>query len=232
MDAPTSVLVSESLLEIDHFFVCLSASLQPKTLADLGLVCAPQPVHHPRQGTTSNLIFFENIYLELIWIEDESAAEIYAMQSGIDFLARSHWQQTKASPFGIALRQKNEVHQQHQLPDQSETFINFAAENLSAQAEPLCFVISDAISLTRLLDRTSSFHQQLLRHPIGIQQLTEAKIAIDSLKSLSEPVSLLQRENIASIDRGTPLLELTFDRRIQGRTLDLRWLKIPLVLHY
>jgi hypothetical protein len=97
--------IRDALLEIDHLLICLQSAPDRSALQSLGLVCNVPLVPHPQQGTVSQLIFFETCYLELIWVDDAAMATTYAMRSGIDFVARSQWQQTQASPFGIVLRQ-------------------------------------------------------------------------------------------------------------------------------
>lgn len=228
------VRTTESLLEIDHIVICVSAPIPASALADLGLVSPSQPLCRSQQGTASRLIFFENAYLELIWVEDETAAEIYAMQSGIDFLARANWQQTQASPFSIALRPKPEPHRLNStFTDDSQPLINFSADNWRAQVEPLCFMIPESVSLISLLDSTSVTHQQLLSHTAQIQQLTSASIALNARTKLTDSITLLDREGVVSIElQSEPLLNLTFDHRIQKQMLDLRELGIPAVLNY
>jgi hypothetical protein len=225
-------IATESLLEIDHIVVCVSAPIPAFALADLGLVSSSQPLRRFQQGTASRLIFFENVYLELIWVEDEMAAEIYAMQSGIDFLARANWPQTQASPFSIALRPRVQTPNRPRSTD-SQSFINFATDNWRTQAEPLCFVIPESVSLLTLLDPTSVMHQQLLAHPAQIQQLTSATVGISTTTPLTNSMTLLEQEGVISLDlQSKPLLDLTFDHRLQKQTLDLRGLGIPAVLNY
>jgi hypothetical protein len=245
MSVHSLVLVDDSLLEIDHIFVCLEVAPQQSLLKELGLVCSDRLVHHPQQGTVSSLIFFENAYLELIWVENETAAEIYAMQSGIDFLARSCWRQTNTSPFGIALRQKSEVDihssefgnndSEHRTPNseleerKSEVgnnhkveirnseftaansinplneFLSFAADNLAAQTEPLCFMIPDSLSL----------------------------ITIEKLGNLTAPVSMLLEDGVIEIEQNaSPQLDLTFDDGNRRGYLDLTMIGIPISLKY
>jgi hypothetical protein len=212
-------IATESLLEIDHIVICVSTPVLAPALANLGLVSSEQ------------LIFFENSYLELIWVEDELAAEIYAMQSGIDFLSRANWPQTQASPFSIALRPKPQSPSYSHA--EAEPFVNFAISNWRTQSEPLCFVIPESISLAALLDTRSPDHQQLLFHPAGMQRLTNASVAISATVSPSDSIILLEREGVISVElQAEPLLDLTFDHRRQKQTLDLRKLGIPALLNY
>ncbi|MBF2050457.1 MAG: hypothetical protein IGS54_24360 [Elainella sp. C42_A2020_010] len=225
-------IATESLLEIDHIVICVSAPISAFALADLGLVSSSQPLRRLQQGTASRLIFFENVYLELLWVEDELAAEIYAMQSGIDFLARANWPQTQASPFSIALRPKSAAFNSAPTID-SQPFLNFAVDNWRTQSEPLCFVIPESISLVALLDPTSVMHQQLLAHPAQIQRLTSTAVGISTTTPLTGSMTLLEREGVISLElQSKPLLDLTFDHRRQKRTLDLHQLGIPAVLNY
>ena len=240
MSVHSLILVDDSLLEIDHIFICLAAPPNQYLLRELGLVCSDRLVRHPHQGTISSLIFFENIYLELIWVENETAAEIYAMRSGIDFLARSYWQQTNVSPFGIALRQKPEIEIRNlEVGNDSERrihnneFLNFAADNLAAQTEPLCFIIPDSISLRTIFDPTSETHRQLTSHPRGLRTLTKTLVATEQTSNLSAPVSMLLRDGVIQIEQNaSPRLELTFDYGNRGGSLDLRLVGIPAILKY
>lgn len=93
------------VLEVDHIFVyTLKGAASASVLQELGFHCSNHLLRRVEQGTASKIIFFENTYLELIWIEDEHAAQQQAVQTGIDTLARVRWQHTGASPFGIGLR--------------------------------------------------------------------------------------------------------------------------------
>jgi hypothetical protein len=63
---------------------------------DAGFRLDADTAQHPGQGTASRFFSFENAYLELTWIEHESAAPP-------DLVVRSRWWQAGASSFGIGL---------------------------------------------------------------------------------------------------------------------------------
>ena len=240
MNIQSLVVAGDSLLEVDHILICVETAPSVHLLQEMGLVCADHTVHRQEQGTVSLLIFFENAYLELIWVEDAEVAEIYAMRSGIDFLARSSWRQTQASPFGIALRQKSEPERsvsRQSMPlepeDRSHLFINFSGSNLVAQAEPLCFVIPESVTLPALFDRSMTHHQRLLAHPLGIKRLTHVCLALNSPGSLSAPMTMLVKEGVLEIEQSQiPHLLLWLDQGRQGRSLDARQMNIPMTLKY
>jgi len=234
----TQLLINETLLQIDHIFVCLETAPDRNFLKDLGLICRDNTTYHPQQGTASTIIFFENTYIEFIWVEDETMAEIYSMHSGIDFIARSYSLGKTASPFGIALHQKPDVTYQYHNSlkinnKTSEQFINFAASNLVAQAEPLCFMIPESISFSNIFNPQFEAHQKLINHPLGIRKLTNTKIGMRKTGNLTNPISMLDRDGIIEIEQdSSPLLELTFDHSSRGENIDLRVIDIPIVLKY
>lgn len=235
----TQLLVNETLLQIDHIFICLETAPDKLFLKEKGLICTDNVTFHPQQGTASSLIFFENTYIELIWVEDEMMAEIYAMRSGIDFTARSYSPEKTTSPFGIALHQKpNVVHPEYgsssSLNHQpSEQFINFAASNLAAQTEPLCFMIPESVSLSTIFNPLLEAHRKLINHPLGIRKLTNTSIKMRKSGFLTNPISMLQRDGIIEIEQNSsPLLELTFDYGVQRENIDLQSIGIPIVLKY
>ena len=64
----------------------------------------PRGRDHPGQGTANRCIFFENGYLELLWVADRGEVTA-AITRPTELDRRSRWRETAASPFGIALRQ-------------------------------------------------------------------------------------------------------------------------------
>ena len=92
-------------LELDHVFICTSdrgASLDALIVA--GLSPGPRRVHHG-QGTANDCFYFENAYLELLWMNDEVEIRSAAVKP-LCLWERIHWRQTGACPFGIAFRPK------------------------------------------------------------------------------------------------------------------------------
>lgn len=237
----TPVNADDFLLEVDHIFICATESLQGvAVLQEFGLYCHELTVRRAGQGTASTIVFFENTYLELISIEDENTVEQYAARTGIDFLARAHWQQTTGvSPFGIGLRGKPKTAEL--MPDDGQhwaeetrldVFTHFAAENLASLEEPICFVIPETLALTTWLDLSCEAHQRLISHPLGVRKLTGIKIIVNSDKELTDAISLLSENGVVAIEQGrSPLLELTFDGGTRGQILDARPM-LPILLKY
>lgn len=240
MAVQSLTITEDFLLEVDHIFVCTPVGgTVASVLQELGLHYSGDIARHVGQGTASNVIFFQNAYLELIWIEDKKAVEQTAAQTGLDLLTRTGWQQTRASPFGVGLRSKpglppprsraSKCWAEWMRPD---TVIHFATDNLTNAAEPVCFVIPECIALTSRLDSTSEAHRQLVSHPLGVKYLTGVKITVASDAELTNTVSMLSGNRVITLARGlAPLLELTFDGGFQAQVLDARP-TLPILLKY
>lgn len=229
------------LLEVDHLLICaLEEGIGVSILQEFGLHCSNQIVQHVGQGTASTILFFENAYIELLWVKDEKIAKQQARQPGLAPLTRARWQQTGASPFGVGLRFKPiPTHLRRRRARKYRTecvfegmSVSLAAENLANLDEPLCFVVPEAIAFTNWLDHSSEAHRRLISHPLGIKKLTGVKITVDSDKELTNAVSILKDNGVIAVERGTsPLLELTFDSGLKEKVFDARPI-LPICLRY
>jgi hypothetical protein len=62
-------------VELDHFFICTAAGApEAERLIELGLT-EGAPNTHPGQGTACRRFFFENAFLELVWVTDAAEAQ-------------------------------------------------------------------------------------------------------------------------------------------------------------
>jgi hypothetical protein len=231
------ILNSPALLEIDHIVVCVPQPPEASWLQEMGFVFSGSTLFYPERGTSSQVVFFENFYLEFVWVRSVAAASRYAARSGIDFVSRSNWRSTNASPFGIGVRQKPDWEDteavQSEDCDLDNLQVGFSGENLAFQSEPLCFVVPDAIALTSLMDQNREMHWRLTAHPLGMRQLTQAQIRISSPMPFSQPISLLSEEGVLEVEvASSPGLALTFDQGMQQKKIDLNQIEIPLILKF
>ena len=94
-------------MEIDHVFFFVASPASGKapelpSLAALGLVPTYQR-HHRGQGTQNLCYCFDNLFVEFLWVCDQS--EVSAHQIARTKLCeRSRWQSNQTCPFGIAWR--------------------------------------------------------------------------------------------------------------------------------
>jgi Glyoxalase-like domain len=89
-------------MEIDHLFVFSdSPQAAAEQLLSLGLTEGSSRVH-PGQGTTNRKFYFENFFLEILWVHDE--AEISSPLLRPTRLGeRARYATTGASPYGLCL---------------------------------------------------------------------------------------------------------------------------------
>jgi hypothetical protein len=89
-------------MEIDHIFVFSNNNgKEADDLIQFGLTEGSNRIH-PGQGTVNRKFYFENIYLELLWVINEE--EILNERTAKTKLwERSQFQQNGNSPFGLCL---------------------------------------------------------------------------------------------------------------------------------
>ena len=88
---------------IDHVFMFIEADgPEISHLASLGLVETYRRVHSG-QGTRNICYCFDNMFLELLWVDDRDALRSKAVERTALF-ERSLWQTNGKCPFGIGLR--------------------------------------------------------------------------------------------------------------------------------
>lgn len=90
-------------LELDHLFVCAPGGAgDVPLLTGRGLEVGVRRVHRG-QGTTNACFFFNNAYLELLWLRDEAEVRSPAV-APLCLWERARWRETGACPLGIAFR--------------------------------------------------------------------------------------------------------------------------------
>jgi hypothetical protein len=95
-------------MDIDHVFMFIEPDgPEIAQLKSIGLVETYRR-KHSGQGTANVCFAFENMFVELLWIEDRDEALSPAIvRTGLE--ARSRWKTAVACPFGIAWRGSKEL---------------------------------------------------------------------------------------------------------------------------
>jgi hypothetical protein len=203
--------------ELDHVFVAASADApEIRLLASAGFLEGPAR-DHPGQGTASRGVFFENAYLELIWLTDREIAETPPIRR--TGLAERADPRRAASPFGFALRSPQEPapdppfdvwrYSPPYLPEGASFAMGANSTNLQ---EPLLFVLP--------WSRKASW--DLPAHPNGVRRLTGVTLVTGG-QAPSEELTAFYGLRLVSVEDGVgPALRLEFDQVEQGQGLDLR----------
>ncbi len=193
------------------------------------------------QGKVSTLIFWKNVYLELLWFDEKSHLAAPGMTVELEFnsIARANWQKTKASPFGLGLWYQTE---NANLSTSNIEVINkdrtsasenpFLPSNLVNLDEPIYRVFNGYGATNERLNRFLPSSKQNVTQALGMEKLSHLKMRRSSDRPLSDFLLCLVQQNILEIEQSKyPLLELIFDDYRQKKSLDLRPL-IPIVMKY
>jgi Glyoxalase-like domain len=213
---------------LDHVFIlCASGAPEADALLQLGL-CEGASNVHPGQGTACRRFFFQNFYLELLWVRDALEAQrppakrtrLYARWSGRGL---------GACPFGVVLR-----------PEAAGDKAPFSTWTYRPSYLPAPFVLEVAKG-TRLSEpelfyfpvsrRPRDMAPQPREHALGLGELTAASLTLPG--ALSRALKAVEALGLLSFPKGEgPLLTLGFGSRPGAAgAKDLRP-SLPLVLRW
>ncbi|MEC5341728.1 VOC family protein [Brenneria populi] len=208
-------------MEVDHILIC---SPNRANIAD-ALVNAGfaegSGNSHPGQGTANRRFFFNNAYLEFLYLE-ESLELTPADRDKLDIRRRFNRADHGRSPFGVGFRpsELNEnapfphwVYKPSYLPDGYSINVGDASTN-----EPLWFFL-DFVCRP---DRLPSAKQQPLNHPCGVATLTSVRLSVSKGTALSPATQRIIESGAVAVNFDTRhSLEMTFDHRRQNKRLSL-----------
>lgn len=214
-------------IELDPLFTFTSiGAAEVERLVEFGL-SEGQPNTHPGQGTACRRFFFHNAYLEFVWVHDEQEAASEWVRP-LGFVARSRYQQTKASPFGLIFRPPPGTDEQVELP-----FATWAlhppylppplkldvADNSNVLAEPLLFYMS----FGSRAERYPPERRQPIEHAAGFKAITAVRITLPGAQGLSNALRASERDGLAQFIAGlSHLAEVIFDHEKHGAAKDFR----------
>jgi hypothetical protein len=222
-------------LELDHVFVCTDVGApQADALARFGLV-EGKPNRHPGQGTANRRFFFENAFLELLWVDDPREAQ------GPDVARTGLWERWSrrtagASPFGIcfrpaagtALDQPPFECWEYRPPYLPEPLAIHMSTDSADASGPLIFYLA----FGRPARSADAAHRQPLDHPAGLREITAVTIAAPNFP---DPAACQKLEELCSqvhfVSGAEQLLELEFHGAVSNRIADFRS-ALPLVFRW
>ena len=149
---------SNLFLGIDRLFICVKQGDKAVSiLRQFGLHCPDTIVKSESQGTLSQIFFFANMYVAIIWLEDESQQK----NTSINFAARVNWLETRTSPFGIGLSKQQDIYElnKEEYPTDDLIISNYVAysqQNQKNTSEPLIFMLRDRLKYCNILNQKLS----------------------------------------------------------------------------
>ena len=217
--------------ELDHVFVCCDRGApEAAALSGLGLT-EGSPNTHPGQGTASRRFFFENAYVELIWVDDADEAQRDEVRP-TRLWDRWSGRRTKACPFGVILRPSRSA-EAHAVPFPSWTYrpryfppgFGIEVARDTPLSEPELFYIA-------LARRPDALGREPTAHALPVSELTSVDIALPEGRPLSPAAHAVAAAGAVSFSRGAGhTLCLTFDFGGHGGAADLRP-GLPLLLRW
>ena len=204
--------------ELDHMFV----TVRPGAPEMANLVAAGfqegQRNRHAGQGTASTGVFFENAYVELLWLEDR--AEAQSARICRTRLAQRADPGQRASPFGFGLRSALGAAQPAPFAtwDYRPPYVPAGtaiptARNSENVAEPLLF----------LLPWKSGPGYVCPEHPNGARRVTQVSLTVVAQREMSAELAAFASLRLVVVEVGAvPLLEVQLDDLASGAVVDLR----------
>lgn len=216
--------------ELDHIFICTSVGApEAQQLIDFG-IAEGAPNRHPGQGTANRRFFFENAFLELVWVENfEEAQSELVRPTGLweRWSRRNHG----ADPFGICLRTTGKAtaalpfpawdYQPSYLPP--ELSIQMFEHSANASL-PLLFFLA----FGRRPDSFDDSRRQPMSHPSDVRTITRVSVTSPALSGAPWTSVESQVPELKFKSGEPPLMEVEFDHQHRGAITDFRP-NLPLV---
>jgi hypothetical protein len=215
---------------LDHVFVCgAEGAPEAERLVRLGLA-EGAPNTHPGQGTACRRFFFENAYLELIWVTD--AQEAQAEPAARARLWPRWSRRAKgASPFAVILRPADD--DEPDPPFASWAYHPpFLPPHLAidvAEATPLSEPAFFYIAFARPPGLTQT---QPRGHGLGVRRISAIEVGMPGGSAPCAAARAVQDAGLVTfVEAAHHVMTVTFDDARAGGSADLRP-DLPLVLRW
>jgi hypothetical protein len=218
--------VNAVAIELDHLFIMTAAGApEAERLVEFGLV-EGAPNTHPGQGTANRRFFFNNAFLELVWVADATEAQSELVRR-TGLWERWAGRSGGASPFGVGLRPAGEQggpipiptweYRPPYLPDPLAIQMG---ENSDLATEPLVFYLA----FGRRADGFPPQRRQPLEHPAGLRTITRVKISGPRHAAPSATLRAAEAAcpGLSFAVADEPVLEIGFDDDKRGELADFR----------
>lgn len=232
----TPVLAQRPALELDHFYIVVQApaSRGAEALRRAGIVVDTAIARHEGQGTASMAAFFENAYLELLWVDPAIAVDSAHLGDVADFRRAANWRESGASPFGLGLHfltgsaadlpiPARRDPAPHLGPDVFYLGLRQPEESHAADV----FVMPPRAAVTQWLDRFRGRRPELFVHPLGAHRIT--RVLLRGSPANRPRAMDLDLRSLGFESASSQYAIVEFDGARQGREWDLRP-ALPLVL--
>ncbi|MFP2996816.1 hypothetical protein ABN763_12940 [Spongiivirga sp. MCCC 1A20706] len=215
-------------MEIDHIFIFSNnGGKEADKLVEFGLTEGSSRIH-PGQGTTNRKFYFENFFLEILWVIDESEIR-NELTAKTTLWERSQFEKNNNSPFGLCLVnskltdklfEQSEVYQPNYFPK------GMSIDMITNEKKPY-------LPWTFRLpyrDKKKAYNEPT-DHNNGIRKLTQAEFEVEVPlnKSDNEFKSYFESaENIDFKNGQRNHLTLEFDTNSQLKVIEFKELNLTI----
>jgi hypothetical protein len=223
-------------VELDHVFIAVPApgTAEVEALQRLGFTVDTAVMRHTGQGTASRSLLFENVYLELIWVDTTVGLSLQGHAVREDTERAASWRSTGASPFGLGLRGAGvaddygvpvtRYSSEWMQPGSSIAVLKQAHEPEAAGL----FVVPPYMAVPAWIDRVREHVPHLLLHGNGSRRVSAVALAGPASHRPSA-TRVLGISGLTFNEAEAPLLTLELDSGQRNVTHDLRPL-LPLLI--
>jgi hypothetical protein len=224
-------------VELDHAFIVVApgAKAEIAALRAAGFILASEPRRHEGQGTASVAAYFENAYLELIWVDATVTVTSEHSNTVAWFRAAASWRTNGHSPFGLGLRRVAGDTSALPVPVERETaawlepgtayeLLHQASDSLAADL----FVVPALTAVPKWIGRARQREPELWQHLGGGREITLVRVH-GLPQHHPAALDLLRPGRVETEGASWPLLELQLDSGVRGERVDLRP-TLPLVI--
>ncbi len=215
-------------MEIDHIFIFSThGGKEAEKLVEFGLTEGSSRVH-PGQGTTNRKFYFENFFLEVLWViyETEIRSEL---TSKTKLYERSQFFKNDFSPFGLCLvnsKLTDELFGQSQIYQPNYFPKGMSIDIITNEKNP------NLPWTFRLPYRDEKkAHNEPINHLNGIRKLTKSEFEIPLDKDEKGFKTYFQSSKNISFKNGERnRLTLEFDHKIQKKVIEFK--ELNLIIKY
>jgi len=220
-------------MEIDHIFITTkSKAPQADALVRFGLSEAP-PNTHPGQGTANRRFCFNNMMLELLWIEDMDEVRSERTKP-MRLYERCEPAEDKICPFGIALRPTTEKDETppFQAWDYHPVYLPDSLKIQIADNTPLTEPMYFYLFFAQRQDKAPAENRHPMNHKVPLKEVTSVDVYINQDAPLSDAAGVLNKLHNVSVKQSKAnFIELEFDNGILNKSKDFRP-ELPLVFKW
>jgi hypothetical protein len=210
-------------LELDHVFVCAPRAHEDSAILQAAGLCCGLNRIHSGQGTANANFYFDNVYLELLWLRDDAEVRS-SLVAPLALWQRLQSNVTGACPFGVAFRSISEsIATQFSTWDYAAPFLPAGAAirivtPRESETEPLVFFSLASVAPVDY----SPEHSVPLEHKGKRRRLR--KVHIQTPTGLFSPeLGRVIETGLLTIERGkTYHMELEFEPGPESENLDFR----------